>query len=132
MIYVSPQQSIFEVPNETAVGTGSVVAISNGASSAPAQITVQQAAPSILTQIAADGDKGLFQLGTNAAVNITNNLLTLQIIAPVDAKTIKHGTAEMHGFIGQNSEFAVAEPVERFTNPGIKRGAIEHVSTIVR
>src|SRR5439155_22865783 len=49
---------------------------------------VNTAATSILGQLAAE-DKGLFQLGTNAVVTITNNLLTLQILAPVDAKTIK-------------------------------------------
>ena len=48
LIYVGPFQIIFQVPYETAVGTASVVVVSNTLASASAPMTVQQAAPSIL------------------------------------------------------------------------------------
>ena len=49
LIYVSATQIIFQVPYETALGTASVVVLSNTTASAAAPMTVQQAAPSILT-----------------------------------------------------------------------------------
>ena len=49
LIYVGPQQIIFQLPYETALGTASVVVVSNNLSSAPAPLTVQQAAPFVLT-----------------------------------------------------------------------------------
>jgi len=49
LIYVSPQQLIFQLPYEAAAGTASVVVVSNNTASAPAPVTVQPAAPFILT-----------------------------------------------------------------------------------
>jgi uncharacterized protein (TIGR03437 family) len=48
LIYVSPLQIIFQMPYETALGTASVI-VSNGTNSPPASVTVQSAAPFILT-----------------------------------------------------------------------------------
>jgi uncharacterized protein (TIGR03437 family) len=49
LIYVSPTLIVFQLPYEAAVGTAQLTVTSNGAVSAPAPVTVQQAAPSILT-----------------------------------------------------------------------------------
>lgn len=49
LLYVSPSQIILQVPYSTAVGPATVVVTSNGASSVPAPVNVQVAAPSILT-----------------------------------------------------------------------------------
>jgi uncharacterized protein (TIGR03437 family) len=49
LIYVSPTLIVFQLPYETAVGTAQLTVTSNGAASAAAPVTVQQAAPSILT-----------------------------------------------------------------------------------
>jgi len=48
LIYVSPSQMIFQLPNETATGVAAVIVSANGVSSAAEPVTVQQAAPSIL------------------------------------------------------------------------------------
>src|SRR5678815_4591862 len=47
------------------------------------------ARPSILSQLATDGDPGTFTAGTNSFITVTNNLVTFTGTAPVDAKTIK-------------------------------------------
>jgi uncharacterized protein (TIGR03437 family) len=49
LIYVSPLQIIFQAPYETALGTASVIVVSNGATSAAMPVNVQAAAPFILT-----------------------------------------------------------------------------------
>jgi uncharacterized protein (TIGR03437 family) len=49
LIYVGPSQIIFQMPYETAIGAASVIVVSNNAASAPGSVTVQQAAPFILT-----------------------------------------------------------------------------------
>jgi len=49
LIYMSPTQAIFQVPYEVAPGAASVKVTSGGNTSAAATITVQQAAPFILT-----------------------------------------------------------------------------------
>jgi adhesin/invasin len=49
LIYVGPLQIIFQIPYETALGTASVVVDNDNAASAAAPVTVQQAAPFILT-----------------------------------------------------------------------------------
>jgi len=49
LIYVGPGQVIFQMPYEVAPGNASVVVVSNNVSSAAAPVTVQAAAPSILT-----------------------------------------------------------------------------------
>ncbi len=48
LIYVSDKQIVFQAPYETAVGTASVVVVSNHAPSNSAPMTVQESAPSIL------------------------------------------------------------------------------------
>jgi uncharacterized protein (TIGR03437 family) len=52
LIYVSPLQIIFQMPYEAALGTASVVVVSNTVASAVAPVSVQQAAPFILTYAA--------------------------------------------------------------------------------
>ena len=49
LIYVGPLQIVFQMPYETALGTAAVVVVSNNTASASAPVTVQQAAPFILT-----------------------------------------------------------------------------------
>jgi uncharacterized protein (TIGR03437 family) len=49
LIYISPLQIIFQAPFETAIGTASIVVVSNGLTSAPAAMTVKDAAPTILS-----------------------------------------------------------------------------------
>jgi len=49
LLYVSAKQIIFQVPYQTNIGIASVVVVSNNSASAAALMTVQQAAPSILT-----------------------------------------------------------------------------------
>jgi uncharacterized protein (TIGR03437 family) len=49
LIYVSPAIVIFQLPYETAVGTAQVVVLSDNTAGAAAPVTVQAAAPSILT-----------------------------------------------------------------------------------
>jgi len=49
LIYVSPTIVIIQLPYETAVGTAQAVVVSNNTESAGAPVTVQKAAPSILT-----------------------------------------------------------------------------------
>jgi uncharacterized protein (TIGR03437 family) len=48
LLYVGPTQIVGQIPGSTAIGTASVVVV-NGISSAAAGVTVQQAAPWILT-----------------------------------------------------------------------------------
>jgi uncharacterized protein (TIGR03437 family) len=49
LIYVGPGQIIFQMPYETALGAAQVVVVSNNVTSAAAPVTVQAAAPFILT-----------------------------------------------------------------------------------
>ena len=49
LIYVSATQLIFQMPYGVAAGTASVVVVANGAASLASPVTVQQAAPEILT-----------------------------------------------------------------------------------
>jgi uncharacterized protein (TIGR03437 family) len=49
LLYVGPAQIVAQIPDSTMIGTASVVVLRDGAASAAASITVQQAAPSILT-----------------------------------------------------------------------------------
>jgi uncharacterized protein (TIGR03437 family) len=49
LIYVSPLQIVFQLPYETVLGTASVVVVSNNTASAAVPVSVQQAAPFILT-----------------------------------------------------------------------------------
>jgi uncharacterized protein (TIGR03437 family) len=49
LIYIGPLQIILQMPYDTALGTASVVVVNNNAASAAAPVTVQQAAPFILT-----------------------------------------------------------------------------------
>jgi uncharacterized protein (TIGR03437 family) len=49
LIYVGPLQIIFQMPYETALGTASIVVVNNNAASSPGAVTVEQAAPFILS-----------------------------------------------------------------------------------
>jgi uncharacterized protein (TIGR03437 family) len=49
LLYVGPAQIVAQIPNSTVIGPASVVVLHDGAASAAASITVQPAAPSILT-----------------------------------------------------------------------------------
>jgi len=49
LLYVGPAQIVAQIPNSTVIGPASVVVLHDGAASVAASITVQQAAPSILT-----------------------------------------------------------------------------------
>ena len=49
LLYAGPTQIVAQIPSSILIGAASVVVLSNGAASAPASVTVQQAAPAILT-----------------------------------------------------------------------------------
>jgi uncharacterized protein (TIGR03437 family) len=69
LIYVGPLQIIFQMPYEAALGAGSVVVVSNNAASVAAPVTVQQAAPSILTY----GSNRAVVVNQDGSVNASGN-----------------------------------------------------------
>lgn len=69
LIYVGPLQIVFQMPYEAALGTASVVVVSNGAVSAAAPVTVQQAAPEILVY----GDSRAVVVNPDGSINASNN-----------------------------------------------------------
>jgi uncharacterized protein (TIGR03437 family) len=69
LIYVGPSQIIFQVPYATAIGTASVVVTVNGIASPSAPMTVQQAAPSILTY---NGNRAVVQ-NQDYTINTVSN-----------------------------------------------------------
>jgi uncharacterized protein (TIGR03437 family) len=69
LIYVGPFQIVFQIPYETGLGTASVVVVSNNTASASAPVTVQQAAPFILTY----GSNRAIVLNPNNSLNASGN-----------------------------------------------------------
>lgn len=69
LIYVSDKQIIFQAPFETALGTATVVVLSGNTPSADAPMTVQPAAPSILTY----GDNRAIALNQDNTLNASAN-----------------------------------------------------------
>jgi uncharacterized protein (TIGR03437 family) len=69
LIYVGPLQIIFQMPYGAAVGTASVAVVSNGAVSAAAPVTVQQAAPYILVF----GNNRATVVNPDGSTNAANN-----------------------------------------------------------
>jgi uncharacterized protein (TIGR03437 family) len=69
LIYVSPLQIIFQIPYEAAIGSDSVVVMSNNISSSAGSVTVQNAAPFILTY---NGNRAIVQ-NQDSSVNASNN-----------------------------------------------------------
>jgi uncharacterized protein (TIGR03437 family) len=69
LFYVGPLQIVFQLPYETALGTASVAVVNNNAASAAAPVTVQQAAPFILTY----GDNRAVVINQDGSLNATGN-----------------------------------------------------------
>ena len=69
LIYAGPQQIIFQMPYEAGAGSASVVAVSNGIKSASVSVTVQQAAPFILTY----GNNRAVIVNEDGSVNAAGN-----------------------------------------------------------
>ena len=69
LIYVGPSQIIMQVPYATAAGAAQVVVTSNGVASPAAAMTVQPAAPSILTY---NGNRAVVQ-NQDYSINESNN-----------------------------------------------------------
>jgi uncharacterized protein (TIGR03437 family) len=69
LIYVGPTQIVFQMPYQTALGTASVVVVSNNIASSPATVTVQQAAPFVLTY----GSNRAVAINEDGSLNDTNH-----------------------------------------------------------